>query len=151
MVLAFAGAAGLCVLLMMALTCADVVGRAAGRPLPGAYDLVKLLGAFAIAFGLPYTTAVKGHVAVEYFFGRLPRRGRVAVDAVNRLLVCGLLALLCRQSALYGISMRAGGEMMPTLPVPVFWAPFAIAVGCGLTALVVLHNLFHPGRTMIRP
>ena len=150
-VLAFAGAAGLCIVLMMLITCVDIAGRAAGRPLTGAYDLVKLLGALAIAFGLPYTTAVKGHVAVEYFFGKLPRKARIAVDAVNRLLVCGLFAVLCRESVRYGLSLRAGGEVTPTLQIPVFWAPFAIAVGCGATALVVLYNLFHPGRTMIRP
>ena len=151
LVLALALAAGACVCLMMLITCADVLGRAFGRPLTGAYDVVSLLGVLAIACGLPYTTAVKGHVAVEFFFLKLPRRARIVVDTVNRLLVCALFVALCGRSAQYGLDLLRSGEVTPTVQIPVFWVPLVIAASCGLVALVVLHNLLHPGKVLVKP
>ena len=49
----------------------------------GALDLGKGCGALVIAGALPYTTAVKGHVAIEYFFHKLGRRGRIVVDTLG--------------------------------------------------------------------
>ena len=53
---------------MMLVTCVDIVLRKLGHPFPGAYDITKMAAAVTISCALPYTTAVKGHVAVEFFF-----------------------------------------------------------------------------------
>lgn len=63
-------------LTMMVVTCLDVVLRVCGVPVKGAYDVVRVAGAVTIACALPMTTAMKGHVAIEYFFQRLNRRWR---------------------------------------------------------------------------
>ena len=73
--------AGVGILFMMAVTCADIILRRLGTSIPGAYDLVRIAGGITIAAALPLTTAVKGHVAIEYFFHRLGPGGRAAVDA----------------------------------------------------------------------
>ena len=99
----------------------------------------------------PYTTAVKGHVAIEYFFHKLPRRGRIAVDTVTRLIGMALFGTLAWYSALYGSSLRAAGEVSATLRVPIFWVPWVIAGSCALTVLVILLNMLHPGRELIKP
>ena len=87
LVLVSAGVAGAGLVTMMVITCVDVVLRKLGHPLPGAYDLVKMAAGVTIACALPCTTAVKGHVAVEYFFHRLGRRGRVVADTLIRVLI----------------------------------------------------------------
>lgn len=143
--------AGLGVLGMMVVTCADVVLRALGTPFVGAYDIVRLAGAVTIACALPYTTAVKGHVAIEYFFLKLSRRGRVVVDTIARSIAMALFGFLTWQSLVYGASLRRSGEVSLTLQLPVFWVPYVIAFACGVTLLVILHNLLHPGREMIKP
>lgn len=143
--------AGLGVLVMMGATCLDVILRTFGRPLTGALDVVKVAGAVTIACALPYTTAVKGHVAVEYFFLKLGRRGRAVVDALARLVGMTLFSVLAWRSALYGISLRQSGQVTATLQIPLFWVPHVIAFSCAVTALVILHNLLHPGREMIKP
>ena len=56
---------GLGVFIMIFTTCSDVVLRRFGYPIKGAYDIVKTAGALTLATALPYTTAVKGHVAIE--------------------------------------------------------------------------------------
>ncbi len=73
-----AGIAGAALLTMMLVTAIDAILCALQHPIPGAFDLAKVAPGVAIACGLPYTTAVKGHVAVEYFFHRLGRPGQGA-------------------------------------------------------------------------
>lgn len=151
LVLVMAVLSGAGVIAMMLTTCADVVLRAFGSPLKGSYDIVRLLSLITLACALPYTTAVKGHVAVEFFFNKLPRAGRIVVDTLMRVLLIGLFAVLCYQNVRYGISLRASGELLPTLRLPVFWAAHVVAFSCAVVLLVVLYNLVHPGKMMLKP
>ena len=145
--------AGLGVLTMMVVTCLDVVMRLPwiNRSLLGAYDIVKITGALTLAAALPYTTAVKGHVAIEYFFHKLNRPGRIVVDVVLRLLAMAFFAFLCWRSVVYGLALRASGQVSQTLQLPVFWVPHVIGFCCGVVVLVIAYNLVHPGREMIKP
>lgn len=151
LVLGLAWVAGGGIIGMMLITCIDVIGRAFGHPLTGSYDLVKILGVITMAGALPYTTAIKGHVAVEFFFLKLPRKARVWVDSINRIVISGLFGILCVYSIQYGISLKHAGEVSPTLQIPVFWVPWIIAFSCALSVAVVLHNLLHPSRSMLKP
>ena len=78
-----AGVAGLAVAAMIILTCVDVVGRRLGHPLTGTYDIVEILGAISIIGALPYTTACKGHVAIEFLFQKLSRLGRAILCRIR--------------------------------------------------------------------
>lgn len=121
------------------------------HPIRGAYDIASIGGALAIACGLPYTTACKGHVAIEYFFLKLPPRGRIVVDALCRLAVMALLSLLAWRCILYGLSLRRAGQVTPTAQIPEFWIPYVIAASCAVVVLVKIYHLFQPGRTLIKP
>ncbi len=145
--------AGLGVLTMVAVTCIDVILRLPGinRSLFGAYDIVKITGALTLAATLPYTTAVKGHVAIEYFFHKLNRRGRIVVDTIIRLMGMTLFAFLSWRSFIYGLSLYRTGQVSQTLQLPVFWIPYVIGFCCGIVVLVIGHNLLHPGQEMIKP
>ena len=149
MVMAYIAGAAVCV--MMVTTCADVVLHKLGSPLPGALDIVTLSGLICISCALPYTTAVKGHVAIEYFFHKLSRRGRIVIDTSWRLLAIVLFAFLCRRCVLYGNSMYNSGEVTLTLKVPMFWTLYVLAFSCGVVTLVIVHNMLHPNREMIKP
>ena len=150
-VFVLAGVAGLGIVTMMAVTCLDVVLRVFGRPLTGALDIVKVAGAVTIAGALPYTTAVKGHVAIEYFFQKLSRRGRIVVDTTARLLGMTLFVLLSWESVQYGLSLQRSGQVTATLKLPLFWVPYLVAFSCVVVAAVIFYNLLHPGKAMIKP
>lgn len=143
--------AGVGVLGMMTVTCVDIVLRAFHRPLVGALDLVQILGCMTLAGALPYTTAVKGHVAIEYFFQKLPRPGRILVDTLTRLCGITLFVLLAWRSYTYGLQLQARGVGTATLQIPLYWIPWVISFTCGVVALVIWHNLTHPGRAMMEP
>ncbi len=143
--------AGLAVLVMMLVTTADVILRRFNHPITGAVDIISILGAVAIACALPYTTAVKGHVAIEYFFHKLPNIGRIAVDTVLRLTAIGLFLLLAWACVAKGVRFWQTHLVSQTLELPLFWLPWLMAVSCLTVALVILYNLTHPGRTMLKP
>ena len=136
---------------MIGTICTDVVLRYFNHPVKGAYDIVKIAGAITLASALPYTTAVKGHVAIEYFFHKLNRTGRVMLDSVIRLLGMGLFAFLSWRSFVYGLQLRQNGQVAQTLELPIFWVPWIIGFCCLVVLLVIGYNLIHPGREMIKP
>ena len=149
MALAYVACAGLMV--MVGVVTVDVVLRVCRVPFTGAYDMVRIAAAVTMAAALPYTTAIKGHVAIEYFFHKLGPRGRVVVDALMRGLGMALFGLLAWGCVAYGNSLRAQGEVSMTLQWPVFWVPYALAASCGLVVLIKLYHLTHPGKPMIQP
>jgi len=152
-VYALVAISGASVLTIMLITCADVILRLRwiNHPFVGTYDIVKIAGALSLATALPYTTAVKGHVAIEYFFHKLSRRGRVVLDSLIRPLAMALFAFFAWRSVVYGLELHRNHQVSQTLQLPVFWVPFVIGFCCAVVVLVILHNLVHPGREMIKP
>ena len=148
---AMAAVGGLAVAGIIAVTVVDVVGRQFGHSVKGAYDLVRVLGAIAMGCALPITKAVKGHIAIEYFFQKMGRRGRAATDTAMRLVLLALFGLLAWHFALQGRNFLESGEVTTTLHMPMFWVPWLVAAACLVTAGVTLWHLLHPGRSMVRP
>ena len=148
---------GLSVLTIMVVTCADVIlripwiARWLDLSFIGAYDIVKIAGALSLAAALPYTTAVKGHVAIEYFYHKFNRTGRILLDSVMRLLGIALFAFLTWRSVLYGLAFRSNRQVSLTLELPIFWVPWFMGFCCGVVVLVIGYNLIRPGREMIKP
>ena len=141
----------LSLLLISLVTVADIVGRQFGHPVPGAYDIVRILGAVAIAAALPLSKAAKAHIAIEYFFQKLRRPGRVLVDTLSRVCLLALFAGLAFEFARQGAIFRESGETTVTLHLPVFWVWWVASAATALTALVTLWHLLHPGKTLFRP
>ena len=148
---AMAAVGGLAVAGIILVTVADVVGRQFGHSVKGAYDLVRVLGAIAMGCALPLTKAVKGHIAIEYFFQKMGRRGRAATDTIMRLVLLALFGLLTWQFTLQGRNFLDSGEVTTTLHMPMFWVPWFVGAACLATAGVTLWHLLHPGRSMVRP
>lgn len=141
---------GLGLVTMMAVTCLDVGLRVCGWPIKGAYDIVRVAGAVTIVCALPITTAVKGHVAIEFFFQRLNRRVRLFVDSLMRLLMIGGFLVAACECVNYGNLFLRSGQVTDTIELPIFWVPWLMAASFGVTALVVVFHLVYPGRELVR-
>ncbi len=135
---------------MMVVICGDVLLRVSGHPVKGAYDIVRVAGALTIACSLPLTTAMKGHVAIEYFFQKLNRRWRVVVDSVMRVMMIGAFLVAAYECVGYGTRFLKNGQVTDTIELPIFWVPWLMAVSFGVTALVVVFHLVYPGREMVK-
>ncbi|MCX8156965.1 MAG: TRAP transporter small permease [Verrucomicrobiae bacterium] len=151
-VLALAAVSGLSLLVMVALTCAEVVLRAVfNAPIKGTVDMIGLLCALAMICALPYTTAIKGHVAVEYFFLKLGRRGRIAADTLLRLVLAAFFVLLGWYLARYGQTLYTTGQVSQTVQLPLFWLPYVMAFCCWVIVGIKIYHIFHPGQSLLKP
>jgi TRAP-type C4-dicarboxylate transport system permease small subunit len=149
---------GLCLLsatgivLMMGLTSFDVVSRAiSNSPLRGANDLVSVCAAITLAASLPYTTSLKGHVAIEFLFLKLSRRGRRIGNVLVHSVIAILFTLFAWQCVSYGNAMLVKNQLMVTLRWPLFWVPYIMAVCCAATVLVIFEHIAYPDEELIKP
>lgn len=126
------------VVVMMLLTCADVILRLFGHPILGTYEMIGLSGAVVISFALAYTSLEKGHIAVELLVESLPKGLQVFINGFNSLIGAALFSLVAWQTFLYAGDLRGSGEVSLTLQIPTYPFVYGISLGCGLLCLVLL-------------
>jgi TRAP-type C4-dicarboxylate transport system permease small subunit len=148
--------AGIAIVSMMLLTCADVVLRFGVtiyriygwkflelfKPIAGTYELVCFLGAVAVSFAMAHTSVEDGHVAVSLIVRLFPQKIQGLVETITSSFGFILFALLAWQSVLYANDLRASGEVSLTLELPFY--PFVYGVGFSAAAvcLVLLSDLY---------
>ena len=126
---------------LMLLTVADVVLRIFGHPIVGTYELVAVSGAVAIGLSLPMTSWARGHIYVDSFVARLPRVPRAVFAVVTRALVLGLFLLIGVNLLKYALSLRAAGEVTPTLRVPFYPVVIGVGVSCLVQCVVMVADV----------
>jgi TRAP-type C4-dicarboxylate transport system permease small subunit len=128
--------------IMMVLTCTDVVLRFFRHPIPGTYEIVGLLGTTVISFSLAYTTAKKGHIAVEFIVQRFTKKAQIFIDAINDLLSVILFGIIAWQSTLYALDLKHTGEVSLTIQIPIHPFVFGISTGCCLVCVVLTLDFY---------
>ena len=123
---------------MTVLTCADVVLRLFRHPILGTYEIVGFMGALVAGFAMAYTTIERGHVAVEVLIMLLPRPLQTGVYLITHLLGSGLFALLSWESWRYGNDLKAAGEVSLTLEWPFWPVLYGLAFAALLVAVILL-------------
>ena len=151
LVRALAIAAGAAILVMIGVTLSDIILRIFKTGIKGAYDIVRVAGVISISCALPYLTAVKGHIAIEFLYQHLSKVGRVILDSLFRLISIGLFGFLVVYGIKHGLSLWESGQMMMTLKIPIFWIPFLISFNSLLMMIIIFYHLIHPGKEMIKP
>ena len=137
---------------MMGITSYDVISRTIFQsPLRGANDLVSVCAAITLAASLPYTTGLKGHVAIEFLFLKLSRRGRRIGNVLVHSVIAVLFFLFAWQCVVYGNAMYDKNQSMVTLRWPLFWVPYIMALCCAATVLVVFEQIAYPDEELIKP
>lgn len=152
LVMGLCGLSAAGIVFMMAITVFDVVSRTCFKsPLRGSNDLVSVCAAITLAASLPYTTILKGHVAIEFLFLKLSKRGRRIGNVLVHSVIAILFILFAWQCVRYGNAMLEKNQEMVTLRWPLFWVPYVMALCCAATALTVFEHLFFPGQELIKP
>ena len=136
--------AGASLVFVMLLTITDVVLRAFGRPILGAYELVGYAGGIAIGLAMPMTSWRRAHVYVDAFVLRLPAAARLVLHVATRLLGAGLFAVLAWNLVLLGLDLRRSGEVSPTLELEFYPVVFGLAAAAVLQAIVLLCQIAAP-------
>ena len=123
---------------MMCLACANMVLRAVGLPIKGAYELMGYCGALAAALALAATQRAKGHIALTLLKGFFPRSVDAAIDAASSLAGAVFFGLVAWRTGLWARSLMVTGELSETLRVAYYPFPFIMAAGCALMALILV-------------
>lgn len=128
--------AGIALTFMMFLTVADVLLRAGGRPIIGTYEIVALLLALVIGFGIPQVSLDRGHVYMEFLLERFSKRGKNMMNTFTRLLCLTLFAFIGYNLFSVGAGYYTSGEVSATIKIPFYPVAYGVAVCCLLECCV---------------
>ena len=135
------GFAGLVLALLMAVTVVDVVGRYVfNAPLPGSWEITKVMMAALIFAALPAVSRFEQHIAIDLLDGVTPRRLVRARRILINLICAAALAILCWRLWVYAVQTAEFGDVTEYLRLPRAPAVFYMSVFSGLGALVLLAN-----------
>ncbi len=133
--------AGLSLMGMVVLTCADVVGGLFDEPVLGSEEIVGLMGALVLAFGLPLTHHEKGHIGVDLLYRIFPDAMKRVVDIGISLVTSVFFGLLAWQSYLYAAEMKKVGLVSATIQFPVHYVIYGVCFGCFVLTIMIFAEL----------
>lgn len=126
-------------LLMMLITCIDVVGAKLFKaPLLGALDIVMLAQLITISFAAGMTLYAKRHIQVEIFFDYLPRAIRPVIDSIVLFICLIFFIVVAWRLIVLGNSFQSTGEYSPTAYIPLFPFAYSVAFACIPVCLIFL-------------
>ncbi len=133
--------AGIAVTVMMLLTVADVLLRAGGHPIIGTYEIVALLLALVIGFGIPQVSLDRGHVYMDFLLEKLSKRGRKVMNTITRLFCIVFFLPLGYNLFNVGARFHASGEVSATMKIPFYPVAYGVAVCCLLECCVFIFDI----------
>ena len=133
--------AGLFLVAMVALACANVVLRGVDMPIKGTFELMGLFGAVVAAFALATTQIQRQHIAVDVLIRAFPLRVRRLLGILNYLIGTALFLLAAWQTGLLGTNLWRVHELSETLRIVYFPFVYSVSLGCVLIALVLMIEL----------
>lgn len=131
-------AAGISLISLMSLTIADVILRAFGMPVLGAYELVAFAGALVVGFSLPQTALLKGHIYIDFFILTFPKKVQNIFNIATRSAVLLLFFLIGWNLLVFGWDLQKSGEVSPTLQVPFYPVAYGVGMSCFIQCLVMV-------------
>jgi len=126
---------------MTFLTCADVVGRAFGRPVFGSVEIVGFMATLAVVMALPYTQQVKGHIGVELLVRLLPEKTQAKVDICTGVLSLSLFGLVTWRMLVYARTMQESGEVSMNLELPEYLIIYLTAFCLLVFTFIILKDI----------
>lgn len=98
----------------------------------GDYEIISFLGAVVIGFSLPYTSAVKGHVFVDFLVEKLSVRGKAAMEVATRIISIALFLWIAWNFVAMSLDLIKSKEVTPVFRLPFY----PISLGLALCSLV---------------
>lgn len=126
---------------MALLTCVDVVGRLFKHPVFGSVELVTLMGVFGVVFSLPFTHDTKGHIGVELFVAKLPRKTRAFIDICTAFFSFLFFGLVTWRMFDYAWKMMESGEVSMNLELPEYLFIFVVAFCFVVFSLIIIKGI----------
>ncbi|MBC8178191.1 MAG: TRAP transporter small permease [Desulfobacteraceae bacterium] len=133
--------AGLFLIAMIFLTCANVFLRLVWIPVSGTFELMGYFGAVLTAFALGYTQIRRGHIAIDIVVLRFSKKAQRILSAINYIICMVFFTAVAWQIAKYAGTLRETGEVTETLQIIYYPFTYGVAFGCAVLSLVFLVDL----------
>ncbi|MGL1862882.1 MAG: TRAP transporter small permease [Pseudodesulfovibrio sp.] len=130
--------AGIFLVAMMLLACANMVLRAVWIPVQGTFELMGFLGAVVAAFSLAFAQRQKSHIAVGILLKKFPNIIRRLADAFTSAISCAFFLIAGVETYKWAAFLVQTGELSETLLIAYHPFVFATAAGCFALAFVLL-------------
>ncbi len=128
-------AGGLCLVVMIVLTCANIFIRQISGPIPGTFELMGFFGAIVAAFALGYTQFTNGHISVDVLVNTYPRTLKRLISLLNHGVCCLFFAVTAWFMIQKAMTLKNTGELSETLRI--IYYPFLLAVALGFSILAL--------------
>lgn len=134
-----AAMAALLIVLLIAVTCIDVVGRyLLNQPFGGAYELTQMLLAALVFVALPLTSADGGHVEVDLALHLFPRGLQRLMGRLAGIVSAAALAYFAYRLVLIGSDQVEDGTRSASLALPMAPLAFLAAASCAVSAALMI-------------
>ncbi len=127
---------GCLLVLMMTLTCTNILLRQFGSPIRGTFEIMGFLGAVIFALSLGYSHEKKEHLYVSIFFDKFPAKLKTAAQLFNYVLCIVFFSMLAWQLFNKAIILKNVHEVSETLRIPYY--PFILVFSFGVAVFVLL-------------
>ncbi|GBC59166.1 C4-dicarboxylate ABC transporter permease, parti al [Desulfonema ishimotonii] len=139
--------AGIFLVAMILLTCANIFLRTVWLPVRGTFELMGFFGAIVSAFALGYTQMTRGHIAVDILFRRFSNRTVGILSSLNNIICALFFGCVSWQLAQKGTTLMQTGETTETLRIIYYPFTYGVALGCAFLTLIFVADLI---RTLSR-
>jgi TRAP-type C4-dicarboxylate transport system permease small subunit len=135
------GVAGITMIGMVLLTCANIFLRCVWVPIKGVYELMGFFGAIVTAFALGYTQAKRGHVGIDIVVNQFSAQAQRILKGITYCICMVFFALAGWQTVKWGTTIWQTGEVTETLRIIFYPFVYGVALGCFILCLVFLVDL----------
>jgi len=120
------------IMFLMFFATAEILGRyLLNSPIPGHVEIVELLMATVVFFGVAYTERVGGHVRMELFVTRvLKGRAYHTAEAITTALALVVFVVVVIHSFQFALTAFKMGDTTTYIYWPTWPSKFAVPVGC---------------------
>jgi len=127
---------------MVMLIVVDVLGgKLLHHPVQGSFEVTGFLGLIIIAFALPFTQLLRGHIEVDFFAEKLPKRAQTIIANVISLFCIALFAMMVWQMFDYARNSQISGRVTVVQGIALY--PFAYAAAsCFFVVCLVISLQF---------
>jgi TRAP-type C4-dicarboxylate transport system permease small subunit len=149
---AFALLAGITIMILMVIVCAEVAGRSAlNQPIRGNIDMVAQLMAVCAAGGIAYSQRLFGNVRMTIFSGRLTGRAKWLSELLSTAIATWVIYILIRGCWAYLIRSWNSGADTPEIGIPIWIGISFVLASLTLLLMRLILQLIEALRLLAHP
>ena len=133
--------AGIFLVTMILLTCANIFLRIVWMPVKGTFELMGFFGAIVTAFALGYTQIKRGHIGIDIVVDQFSAKTQRILNSINYSICMIFFAIAGWQVTKWATTLWKTGEITETLRIIFYPFTYGVAIGCFVLALVLLVDL----------